>query len=76
MLAQGQGKRKNKNEDSNFLDPFFLKSLFSRCGETISQVPHGCLSFGCGSSAGCEDVFEGHESGVFSGAGSAGGAGA
>ena len=59
MLAQGQGKI--NVEESNFLDPFFLKSLLSRCGETISKVPQGCLSFGRGSSAGYENDFEGDE---------------
>ena len=52
--------------------PFFSTVFFQGCGETISQVPHGCLPFGSGSYAGCEDDFEGHESGAFSGAGSAG----
>ena len=59
----GSGTRKEKtikNEESNFLDLFSQES-FSRCGETISQVPPGCLSFWRGSSAGCEDDFEGDE---------------
>ena len=37
----------------NFFGPIFPKSLVSRCGETISQVPPGRLSFGRGCSAGC-----------------------
>ena len=55
-----------------FFGPVFPKSLVSRCGETNSQVLHGRLSYGRGCSAGCEDKFEGRESGTFSGAGSDG----
>ena len=74
----GSGTRKDRHfnkEDANFLDTFFLKSLFSRCGETnsqVPQVPQGCLSFGHGSSAGCEDDFEGHKGWAFSGTSGAG----
>ena len=75
-MAQGQGKIEIfKNEDANFLVPFFLKSLFSRCGETnlqVPQVPQGCLPFGRGSSAGCEDDFEGYKGWAFSGTSGAG----
>ena len=73
-MAQGQGKI-DIPKNVNFLDPFFLQSLFSRCGETTShvpQVPQGCLSFGHGSSIGCEDDFEGHKGPAFSGTSGAG----
>ena len=33
----------------------------------VPQVPQGCLSFGHGSSAGCEDDLEGYKGGAFSG---------
>ena len=69
----GSGTRRDgnfKNEDAHVFCPVFPKSLVSRCGETTSQVLQGRLSYGRGSS---EDKFEGHESGAFSGAGSAGG---
>ena len=33
----------------------------------VPQVPQGCLSFGHGSSSGCEDDFEGHKGRAFSG---------
>ena len=59
-------------EDAHFFAPVFPESLVSRCGETNSQVLPGRLSFGRGCSAGCGDNLEGHESGAFSGAGSAG----
>ena len=74
----GSGTRKDgklKNEDANFLSPVFPKSLVSRCGETnleVPQVPQGRLTFGRGSSAGCEDDFEGHNGWAFSGASGAG----
>ena len=58
-----------------FWGPVSFKSLVSRCGETNLQVPQvlqGRLSFGCGSSAGCEDDFEGYKDWAFSGAGGAG----
>ena len=76
VLAQGQGKMEIlKNEDVNFLGLVFLKSLVSRCEETnlqVPQVPQGRLSSGRGSSAGCEDDFEGYKGWAFSGASGAG----
>ena len=60
LMAQGQGK---------------IFCLFSRCGETnseVPQVPQDCLSFGHGSSAGCEDDLEGHKGRAFSGTSGAG----
>ena len=63
----------SKNEDAPiFWGPVSFKSLVSRCGETNLQVPQGRLSFGRGSSAGCEDDFEGYKGWAFSGAGGAG----
>ena len=56
----GSGTRKDghfNNEDAHFFGPVFPKSLVSRCGETISQVPESRLSCGRGYSAGCEDNF-------------------
>ena len=55
-----------------FWIPFFSKVFFQGVERRFRRAPHGCLSFGRGSSAGCEDDFEGQESGAFSGAGSAG----
>ena len=75
VFSVGSGTRTDgiffKNKDARFLHPVFPKRLVSRCGETNSQVLQGRLSSGRGCSAGCEDNFEGHESGAFSGAGSA-----